>query len=590
MKTICRTATAAFFLLVLCTFDQSAGAQTRPYKVEETRLGPWEPSPEPSPPEQSVAQIIPPRREGASWVISDDDLHVASVGRQGGKSSVFIDGVPGAKYDAVEFLNFAPGGRTLAYAARKEGKWFVVLDGKETPAYGVPQPLFLISPDGKRAAYIAKDGEKTYMVVDGKPFGQYDPGAGPALFSPDSAHFAYSAWNGKNAFVVLDGKQGREYGAAEDRDTAEIDNLKFSPDGNHLAYTVSHSTRTKCFVVLDGTAGPGYGYISYLAFSPDSKHLAYCTGSAGSDKECFAVLDGKPGPEFDGAADPVFSPDGEHFAYKAAKGEKSFIVLDGRPGLEYDHVNYIFLTPSGSYDMSRWDEVKGGFEYVMQHKPCFPLFSPDGKTAAYWGTNGEQHIDTVNRFAVINGQPRRASLLSPDGKRAAFVDHKDGKYFVVVDGRPSPAYDDENANLAPAFSPDSEHFAYAIWKGSKAIMVIDGQEGPEFDRIEYIYPVFSPDGQRSVYAASNGKKDYLVFDGSRIVKIDGFPFCMLFSADGKHVAYELRGSGDWVVVDGQPGPKYDAIFTSPRFRPDGALEYIAEKDHWFYRVKALPSH
>jgi Tol biopolymer transport system component len=588
MKAICRMATAAVLLLVSCTSDQSTGAQTRPYKLEETRLGPWKPPPQEA--SESVPQQIPPRREGTSWVISDDELHIASVGREGGKFRVFIDGVPGPDYDAVRFMNFARGGNIPAYAARKGGKWFVVLDGKETPAYGEPQPLFLISPDGKRAAYIAKDGEKTYMVVDGKPFGQYDPGAGPALFSPDSAHFAYSAWNGKKVFVVLDGKQGQEYGASEAWDTPMIDDLTFSPDGNRLAYTVSHSTRTKCFVVLDGTAGPGYGYISYLAFSPDSKHLAYCTGSAGSDKKCFAVLDGKPGPEFDGAADPVFSPDGEHFAYKATKGGKSFIVLDGQPGPEYDHVNYIFFTSDGAYDMSRRDDVKGGFKYAMEDKPCFPLFSPDGKTAAYWGTNGENDPESANRFAVVNGQPRRASLLSPDGKRSAFVDHKDGKYFVVVDGRPSPAYDDENANPFPAFSPDSGHFAYMIWKGNKAIMVIDGQEGPEFDRIEYTRPLFSPDGQRSVYAASNGKKEYLVFGGSRIVRIDGFPWCMLFSADSKHIAYELQGSRDWVVVDGQPGPKYGAIFTSPRFRPDGALEYVAEKDHWFYRVKQLPSH
>ncbi len=66
----------------------------------------------------------------------------------------------------------------------------------------------------------------------------------------------------------------------------------------------------------------------------------------------------------------------------------------------------------------------------------------------------------------------------------------------------------------------------------------------------------------------------------------------VFSPDGRHVAYKGSGTdGAWecVVVDGQPGPRYEALGPRPPvFHGDGTLEYLAFGDGVVYRVKHIP--
>jgi len=60
---------------------------------------------------------------------------------------------------------------------------------------------------------------------------------------------------------------------------------------------------------------------------------------------------------------------------------------------------------------------------------------------------------------------------------------------------------------------------------------------------------------------------------------------LVFSADGKRVAYAAKKGAKWlVVIDGQPGPEYDDISCGPVFRKDSLLEYLPVKGNFLYRV------
>ena len=63
--------------------------------------------------------------------------------------------------------SFSPDSRHFVYMAQKDGKWRVVVDGKEGNAYdGVSIPAF--SPDSRHLAYAALSQKTWMIVVDGE--------------------------------------------------------------------------------------------------------------------------------------------------------------------------------------------------------------------------------------------------------------------------------------------------------------------------------------------------------------------------------------------------------------------------------------
>jgi len=140
-------------------------------------------------------------------------------------------------------------------------------------------------------------------------------------------------------FVVLDGVEGKEY---ESRRLSN--NLAFSPDSNHLAYTyegdpASTAGRNLGFVIFDGEEKEiTEGTVRRLLFSPDSKRLAYVVSPLSSTlpgPKYFIVVDGEKGKKYEYIDDFVFSPDSKHVIYIVIHGEKMFVVVDQTEGKEY---------------------------------------------------------------------------------------------------------------------------------------------------------------------------------------------------------------------------------------------------------------
>ena len=109
--------------------------------------------------------------------------------------------------------------------------------------------------------------------------------------------------------VVIESKHREIIPAA---DNAIIDG--FSPDGQHLAWSVQRSNQWQ--TIVDSKAGPLFEEIGEgsFRFSSNSQHTAYFANQAGS---WVAVLDGKTGAHFDAIGDyaPVLSTDGQRWAY-----------------------------------------------------------------------------------------------------------------------------------------------------------------------------------------------------------------------------------------------------------------------------------
>ena len=88
------------------------------------------------------------------------------------------DGVEPRAYDAIAkaSLHFSPDGRRLAFAAKDQGKAFVVVDGAQGQEYEstgwCSTPVF--SPDGKHVAYGAKSKGSANTIIDLLPPGRRD--------------------------------------------------------------------------------------------------------------------------------------------------------------------------------------------------------------------------------------------------------------------------------------------------------------------------------------------------------------------------------------------------------------------------------
>jgi len=109
--------------------------------------------------------------EAADLVYSSDSSLYAYVARKGDAWFVVVNGKEGPAFDRVVTPMFSPDGSRLVYRARQDGKRFVVVadaNGKvirQHPAYEQVFPV-AFTADGKSVAYGVKDGNKLIWKVE----------------------------------------------------------------------------------------------------------------------------------------------------------------------------------------------------------------------------------------------------------------------------------------------------------------------------------------------------------------------------------------------------------------------------------------
>ena len=234
-----------------------------------------------------------------------------------GRQYVFMDGKRGQDYQNVDHVAFTADSSKVVYTAFTNGKPYAVIGDQESEACLAtltgpvvdPHGGLVIAPVGGRAGTICGlTGGGPTLYIDGKtlPMPADAQGGNDLRFSPDGQHYAYTAnFRGNGNRLVLDGTVQMQSNLTSSNGMGN--QYVFSPDSLHIAvYSGPPSPRGEYAtgLFLDGKNIPVAATPSFyrLEFTADSKHIAWAQPVPG--QHAFRIfVDGKAVAEADAALD-----------------------------------------------------------------------------------------------------------------------------------------------------------------------------------------------------------------------------------------------------------------------------------------------
>ena len=388
--------------------------------------------------------------------------------------------------------------------------------------------------------------------------------------------------------------------------------ILFSELGGGVAYIAQQNGNSH--LVLNGQAGKGYEEIDQnYVLSRDGRHVVYAVKVKGKWR---MVADGVAGVEFDTVGTPRISLDGKHTLYDAQRGDRWFLVVDGAlngGAPSYFDKNFI----NDSSKLVYIENVAGddGMHRVIISDLSFgKLFGKDlrventiynedkSRMAVVAGIGAKKQLvvvdlenpGTVNEGALYD--EISFPTFSPDGKITAYFARKEGKRYLVLNGKEEVLPDGE-VGEAPAVSPDLKGGG-VILKTNKGFYLHRAGGGEELSSPRYEEAAllsFSRVGDSYAYVARNGKKMFYVINGKSSPPFDR-ALAPAFTPDGKQIVGRVRKEGKRfvVVIDGggrvvQQHPDYEMVF-NPVFTSDGKFVAYGVKDgtRLAWKVEKLP--
>jgi hypothetical protein len=341
-----------------------------------------------------------------------------------------------------------------------------------------------------------------------------------------------------------------------------------SPDSKKIAYPIKStgwfSPGRKVFI--NGHTHENYQGVSGLVFSPDSQHIAYV---AMKKHGMIVVRDNKEiSDEYEdiSRSTPIFSPDSQHLAFGAKRGNKWFAVKDGIE--EIPHNGFVAGSMTFSPDSKlAYGYFEGQLIGRLQIGGKTIVMDDGNKIAEYDKGRGESLVE-------------KSVLYSPDSKTLAYGAVRNGKHFVVIDGKEEKPHDKISEKIC--FSPDSKRYGYATIDNGIWSMILDGKKDKEYQGIGW--HLFSPDSKSFAYHAFDNSGGLVIFNGKEKRKYPGGILSQFygFSPDSKHFAYGVeRGYDQFAVLDDIEHKKYSGIpQISLSFSPDSKhLVYAANKNN-----------
>jgi Tol biopolymer transport system component len=417
---------------------------------------------------------------------------------------------------------------------------------------GIKPEAIWASPDKKHVAYEAIVSGTRIFFLDGKEKTPLSNASGfffesKLVFSRDGKRLAYERRANRKYSVIIEGEDEKQFSVP---DGARVAYIAFSPDGKRVAFKVENPDAKKQFVAVDGKMEKEYEFVTWPIFTTDSKRAAYLALESG---QVFTVIEGKEEKIPHAKGYFGFSPDGNHQFYKTKQDDKWRVVVDEQESPPYDDIGPILFSPDSkrvaylARQGGKWFAVvdgKKGKDYMGYWEGTL-RFSPDSKRVAYivtepgpWKEQTLGHTTIMGRAvgSPAKGSPKR--ILVVDGKEVKKFDY--GTPFVNNAGWEKP-----KTNGTLIFSPDNKRVAYTGIKGSirktasikgadvhsarfsvtKWFAGIDGKEEKPYDEIKQGSLVFSPDGKHLAYIVKVNKKWAVVVDGKERKPYDSIVSC-----------------------------------------------------------------
>jgi Tol biopolymer transport system component len=264
--------------------------------------------------------------------------------------AMVLAGKPGPECDEVSSPVFAPKGHSMAYKARTDMSWSMIVDGKNQGGTYTAMGMPVWNPEGKSLAFRGVIGpSQECIVIDGKKGETYEVVSDP-VWSPDGKQVAFTAQKGSDNFIMMGGKALEPF--------TSVGPPTWAPDGTKVAYGALGSGQWM-MVVGDKKGRPDYDMVGLAVWSPDSKHVAF---SAQWKYKAIVVIDDGKNEMFDATEPPVWSADSTKCAYAAQKDGKWYVVAAYKRFDPYDRI------------LTR------------------PFFSPDGKKVAFGAQKGNDLV------------------------------------------------------------------------------------------------------------------------------------------------------------------------------------------------------
>lgn len=252
--------------------------------------------------------------------------------------------------------------------------------------------------------------------------------------------------------------------------------------------------------------------------------------------------------------------------YMARTGKKTFAVVGGVPEKSFDAINPYTAVPLNDGNLA-YVGVRGKKKYVsLRGKEYGPY----------------DDIDQTDDL-----------IVSPDGKRVAFVARRGTRHAIVIDGQESTWY---GMVSTPLFTPDGGHVAFLASRTethsrvllfkSTEILVVDNKETArretesdggwlsqplicESDAREYLFaPMtdcasisrakFSPFTHTEYYVPTGSSTvlEARSHDGSVVATVTGSGEIVTKTASGSSTTFKK-----WqAIINGTPGPQYDYVW------------------------------
>jgi hypothetical protein len=318
-------------------------------------------------------------------VVSDDGGHVAYAARRNGRWYVVTGARTDGPFDGVSDLTMTADGAHVAFAAQAKDRWRAVVDGAAGPAFArIRGGSFRLS--GRHHAYIAVDRACSFAVVDGEASACW-PRLVAADVSDDGA-----------AIAVVRDSDGERFMLGADSSVAYEAIGDWAVEAGRSAFTAKRSGAWRA--VIDGEESQPCQHIGRPHFGDGARRVAYTCDRA-------VVVDAEKGATWAEVRALTLAREGSTFAYVARDPDGEWVVSnDGMSG-PFAHVEELKVPARG-----------GPVTFVAR---------ADGLTRIVHGDRGEAFPLVIAGSLTVDG-PHWAAITGDLEKR---------KLWLTIDGKPA---------------------------------------------------------------------------------------------------------------------------------------------------------